>query len=167
MIDLTFDYIGNICDDNMLALRQFIEAQTDNILSLTINISSSGGSVSSGITLYNYLKQKNFTVITHNLSEVSSAAILLYLAGNIRTASEVSKFIIHPLTYNLASDLTYPQIKELYESISLDISNYEKIVNENTNSLNGLFNTHKFLCSDSIILDYSGACKCGLITPKS
>ena len=167
MIDLSFDYIGSICDENMLSLRNFIESQSEKIVSLTININSQGGSVPSGIALYNYLKQKNFTVITHNLSEVSSAAILLYLAGDIRTASDVSKFIIHPITYNITNDLIYPQIKELYESISLDISNYEKIVNENTNSLNGLFNTHQCLCSDGVILDYSQAYQCGLITPKS
>lgn len=166
MIELNFDYIGNICDDNMLTLRQYIESQTEKIVSLTININSSGGSVSSGIALYNYLIQKDFQIITHNLGEVSSSAILLYLTGNTRTAADVSKFIIHPLTYNIQADLSYCQVKEIYDSLKTDISNYEKIVNKNTNSLNGLYDVRQYLCSKSLILKTSDAYKCGLITQK-
>jgi ATP-dependent protease ClpP protease subunit len=137
-MNIRFDFIGSINDDNTLALRNFIDSQAHikPISSLTINISSLGGCVASGITIYNYLKQQPFPIATHNLGEVSSAALLLYLAGSTRTAAPVSKFMIHPIKIGISGDFPYFQVEELLKSIDMDIKNYARIVDSETNSLN-------------------------------
>jgi len=163
-MNLRFDFIGVINDENMLALRNFIESQNEQITSLVINISSLGGSVTSGVTMYNYIKQQNFTVITHNLGEVSSAAILLYLAGSIRTASSISKFMFHPIKIGFGGDLPYYQVEEILKNIDADINNYAKIVNIETQSLNGIYDVDKYLRTDSLTLTPEDAHKCGIIT---
>lgn len=53
-MNISFDFIGPINDENILALRNYIVSQDNKITKLIINISSLGGSVSSGITIYNY-----------------------------------------------------------------------------------------------------------------
>lgn len=163
-MDLYFDFIGAINDENMLTLRNYIVSQNKPINSLTINISSLGGSVSSGITIYNYLKQQKFSIITHNLGEVSSAAILLYLAGEKRTAEDISKFMIHPLAIGVSGDLPYYKVQELLNGIDADINNYLAIVNEETGNAKGKYNIENYLKNDSLVLNKQEAYNCGLIT---
>ena len=170
-MNIYFDFIGEINDENMLFLRNYIisqkqisQEQNETISNLFINISSLGGSVSSGITMYNYLKQQNFNIITHNLGEVSSAALLLYLAGTTRTASSVSKFMIHPIKIGISGELPYFQVKEILKNIDADINNYAQIVNNETNSLNGKYSVDHYLRADSITLDLEMAKQCGIVT---
>lgn len=163
-MDIRFDFIGAINNENILALRNFIESRNESISRLIINISSLGGSVTSGITMYNYLKQQNFPITTHNLGEVSSSAILLYLAGSVRTASPISKFMVHPIKIGFSGELPYYQVEELLKNIDADIKNYANIVNIETNSLNGLYDINKYLRTDSLTLNPSDANNCGIIT---
>ena len=136
---LNFDFIGPINNDNVLCLRDYIARQTKPIEPLTINISSLGGATASGITIYNYLKRQPFHITTHNLGEVSSSAILLYLAGASRSTEAISKFMIHPVQINGGNDLPYHKVEELLKIVDTDIKNYAEIVNKETNSLNGKF----------------------------
>ncbi len=162
-MDLRFDFIGPINDDNILTLRNYI-FQNSEITSLTINISSLGGSVYSGITIYNLLKQMPFPITTHNLGEVASSAILLYLAGTTRTAETISKFMIHPLSIGVNGDLPYYKVQELLNNIDADITNYLNIVNKETNNFNGLYDIEHYLKNDSLALDLPSAYSCGLVT---
>lgn len=148
---LTFDFIGPIDDNNIITLRNFIESHED-IADLTINISSLGGTTYSGITIYNYLKRQEFPIHTHNLGEVSSAAILLYLSGTTRTASEVSKFMIHPISMGVSGELSFYNVKERLSNLESDIKNYAKIVNKETNNLNGLCDVEQYLKGDNLTI---------------
>lgn len=163
IMNLQFDFIGPINDDNILDLRNCIANAPQPISNLTINISSLGGSVMSGITIYNYLKRQNFHISTHNIGEVSSAAILLYLAGCTRTSESISKFMIHPLSIGVNGDLPYHKVQELLRGIDADIKNYKAIVDRETNSMNGRYNVEQFLKSDSLMLDWKLAFECGII----
>lgn len=163
-MNLQFDFIGEINDINMIALRNFIESQNEPVEKLLINISSLGGLVSSGVTMYNYLKQKNFQTITHNLGEVSSAAILLYLAGEIRTSSPISKFMFHPIKVDVSGNLTYYQVEEHLKNIDIDIKNYNSIVNISTGSLKKIYNIDTYLRSETLTLNREEAYRCGIVT---
>ncbi|MGN0506667.1 MAG: ATP-dependent Clp protease proteolytic subunit [Lachnospiraceae bacterium] len=162
-MNLRFDFIGPINDENILTLRNFIY-QHDQITSLTINISSLGGTVYSGITIYNLLKQMTFPITTHNLGEVASSAILLYLAGTTRTAESISKFMIHPISIGVNGDLPYYKVQELLNGIDADINNFLSIMNKETNGFNGLYDIEHYLKNDSLALDLLNAYKCGLVT---
>lgn len=62
-----------------------------------INIPSPGGGVFHGITIYNFLiGLKGIVLHTHNLGQIDSVANLIYMAGNVRTASTTSTFLLHP-----------------------------------------------------------------------
>lgn len=163
-MDLSFDFIGPINDENILCLRNYIAGQTEPIEHLTINISSCGGAVPAGIAIYNYLKQQTFDITTHNLGEVSSSAILLYLAGTTRTAETISKFMIHPLRMTGEPDMSCHRIEELLKIINADIRNYAEIVNRETNSLHGKFNIDICLRAICMTLNAADANDCGIVT---
>lgn len=166
-MNLTYDFIGPINDESILRLRDYIVSRIESIKCLTINISSFGGDAVSGATIYNYLKRQPFRVVTHNLGEVTSAAVLLYLAGATRTAESVSKFVIHPVRISGEEKMPYPRVEELLKTIDAEIKNYAEIVNRETNSLNGKYDIYDCLRAGSIILDAADAYECGIVTQMS
>ena len=165
-MEYTINFIYPINDETILAIINFIENHKD-ISKLNIHINSAGGSTSSGISIYNYLKMQSFPIATHNIGDVSSAAILLYLAGSTRTSEKISKFMIHPLLMQIEGNLPYFKIKEFLNQMDADIKNYSAIVNQETNKLNGKYNVKQYLKSNSIVFDEMSAYKCGIVTQMS
>ena len=159
-----YDFIDTINNKTILNLKGFIESHMDSIECLHLNISSLGGDVAPAITIYNYLKCLNFKIVTHNLGEVTSAAVIMYLAGNTRTAEKYSKFIMHPITIGINESLSYFKLQELIQLVDADIKNYALIVNHETNSLKGLYNVEECLKSCSITLCPESAFQCGIVT---
>ncbi len=164
---LTYNFIEGINNESINQLIHYILCQQKSIDCLKLNISSLGGSVNSAITIYNFLKNAPFKVITHNLGEVTSAAILMYLAGSERTAEKISKFIIHPIKSYANDDLSYYQLQELVQLIDADIKNYALIVNQETHFLNQIYDIEECLKGKSITLFPEAAYKCGIITQMS
>ena len=76
--------------------------------------SSSGGSVDSGVTLYNYLRGLPTKIIMHNVGSVDSIANAVFLAGEERYATSTSAFLLHGITWNFSqgANLTYSQLQE-------------------------------------------------------
>lgn len=163
-MEYRFDFIGSVNDENILALRNYIVSLNGKISKLTINISSLGGSVSSGITVYNFLKQFPFPIVTHNLGEVSSAALLLYMAGGERTSEEISKFMIHPLAIGVSGDLPYYKVQELLNGIDADVKNYLAVINRETENLKNLYDIEHYLKNDNLVLNKQKAYDCGIVT---
>lgn len=159
-----YDLIGSIDYNSIICLQKFIESQTEPIECLTLNISSIGGSLTAGVTGYNYLKSRSFPITTHNLGEVTSAAVLLYLAGKIRTSEKIAKFMIHPIEMNINGSLPYHKVEEILKGMDADIKNYAQIIIQETNSLNGNFNVEESLRTDSIVFDAKEALLCGIVT---
>jgi len=65
-------------------------------------ISSSGGDVDAGITLYTYLKACPLEVHTIGFGQVSSAAVLVFLGGKRRSLTKDCYLIVHEGTYSIA-----------------------------------------------------------------
>lgn len=123
-------HIGDINDNFVISIMNIVGSLNPLPNIIRINISSGGGSIRSGITAYNYLKQLPCIIHTHNLGEVSSAAILPFLAGKVRTADEISKFVFHPATFDLNETISYPRLKELVSILDSEVNNYAKIVKQ-------------------------------------
>ena len=162
----TFNFIGSVSEQSVSDFISTIENIKTPINSITINISSLGGSVTPGITMYNYLKSKQFNIITHNLGEVSSAALLIYLGGKIRTAEDISKFMLHPITICINESSTYYKVQEILNGVEADIQNYSNIINIETNNLNKKYDNEieYYLKCESLHFDKISAHKCGIVT---
>src|SRR5258705_13380029 len=58
-------------------------------------LSTPGGSVSHGITLYNTLRAMPFNLVTHNVGGVNSIGNVIFLAGAERYACPNATFMFH------------------------------------------------------------------------
>lgn len=92
---------------NPSTIKNFIETlekmcvQYPNARVLIINISSPGGDVDVAIELFHFLRELDCEIRTVNTSYVNSAAVLIYLAGDIRVCYPGSTFYIHSISKRL------------------------------------------------------------------
>lgn len=163
-MDLRFDFIAPINTDSVLQLKNHIECQEGPIEHLQLNINSLGGELTPAVMAYNFLKNRPFPITTHNLGEVTSAAVLIYLAGKNRTSEKYSKFIMHPIQCTLNGSLSYNQLQERLRSIVTDIENYAEIVNQETGFLHNKYDIKECLMGSNITLNTRSALECGMIT---
>lgn len=91
-------------------------------------IQSTGGFVGDGIALHNYLRNLPIEITTYNMGSVMSIAVLVYLAGNVRRASESATFMIHKSTVTLGAPSDAALLKVSAEGLILDDARSEAIV---------------------------------------
>jgi hypothetical protein len=88
--------------DTALRIAQAVtEASERKIPAINVFITSGGGSVQHAIASYNLLmlaRAKGIRVNTLNIGEVSSAAILIYSAGEERICAPNASFYFHPMS---------------------------------------------------------------------
>jgi ATP-dependent Clp protease protease subunit len=77
-----------------------IDLQLIGATRLTIAISSPGGNVVAGITMYNALMSMPFEIITHNFGNVDSIATAVFLGGSTRYANATSTFMFHGVAFD-------------------------------------------------------------------
>ena len=162
----TFNVIGEINAEKVIALKNTInsiENLTQND-TLVINIHSAGGNVSDAILMFNIIKNLSCNVVTHNLGEVLSAAVLLYMAGKTRTAADISKFLIHPLKANPNGAYNYYQLREVFDNLAADINNYYSIVTTAVPAITEKYDILKSLTCEALILTKNDAVACGIVT---
>ena len=58
-------------------------------------IQSNGGYVSDGLCMYNFLSNAPVKFVMYNAGAVASIAVILFLAGSRRYASETARFMVH------------------------------------------------------------------------
>lgn len=91
------------------------------ITGLKVYISSTGGDVDSAIRIYFYLKGLPFKVETIGISQIDSAANIIFLAGEERSALQGCRFFLHNIVFN-----TVPQSGHLIYFQEI-IKNFEEM----------------------------------------
>jgi len=102
--------------------------------SINLFISSTGGNVNAGMAAYHYLQSLPVPLKTYNLATVSSAANLVYCAGDKRYSFPASKFLFH----NVHSDPKRSTVEELKVSTENVIQNKKQILGVYRECMQGL-----------------------------
>ncbi|NTF57675.1 peptidase [Agrobacterium rhizogenes] len=108
-----------------------INLRSQGYKTIYLMINSAGGDISSGISLYHLLCSLDVTINTYAISNVESAAILLFLAGKERVANKESIFAFHSgrLSFN-NEKLTPDEINERYTALQNDDDRMKEIYKE-------------------------------------
>lgn len=86
-----------------------------------IIIESSGGNTYACFHIYNYLKGIDAEIITYNIGNVSSMALIMFCAGDKRYCSPYSRFTYHKTGYNLADlRLDLGNIDYFYQQLEIE-----------------------------------------------
>jgi ATP-dependent protease ClpP protease subunit len=93
MSDIYFS--GRIGQESLNLLKDKILSENSEE-EIKIYISSGGGSLTAAIAFYEWIRIKEIQMTTIAVGNVSSAAIIIFLAGEKRLATAFSSFLIHP-----------------------------------------------------------------------
>jgi ATP-dependent Clp protease protease subunit len=102
--------------------------KNNGIKKVNLLIQSGGGILTDGIAIYTYLKNLPIDISTYNCGFVGSIAILIYLTGNKRYASNLSKFMIHKSTLQFLAPTNIMDVKNRSEITGKDDKNIEEIL---------------------------------------
>ena len=101
---------------------------------LNILISSPGGSVFHGLSLYNWLKGLPIEIHTYNFGSVDSIGVIIYCAGQKRFSVPHSRFLIHGVKFNINGQVSMDekQIEEHLKSLKIDQQNIARVISDTT-----------------------------------
>lgn len=114
---LGFNYaIDRQSINNLLALIQ--QAVTLKAKSVTICISSNGGAPDQALYAYEIISALQINIHTHAIGCVQSAAMILFMSGDVRTAAPGTNFLFHDTVFNgSATPLRYDDLIGRAQSI--------------------------------------------------
>jgi ATP-dependent Clp protease protease subunit len=108
-------------------------------------LSSPGGSVAAGITLYNFLKALPVEISMHNIGSVDSIATVIFMAGARRYACKHSRFLFHGVALTFGKDqvVNSAQMNEHISGLEQDEGRIKELIAErselNAGELDALF----------------------------
>lgn len=113
-------YINFFDGINPTTVNKFIKFTVDSITQhnptdIYYFISSNGGDVDSGFTLYNFLisLQSKINITMHNIAQVDSIANVIFMGGQKRLAAPNSAFLFHGIVMNFnAGGVNRASLKE-------------------------------------------------------
>lgn len=119
---------------------------------LYLLMSSEGGSIEDAISMYHLLEMLRVKVITVNMGQIASAAMLPFVSGRERWASDTSYFHLHNLswTYDRPQTLHHIQMVDHANIIDKERELYRAILKENTKITDADFDTLKLFDQPSV-----------------
>ena len=115
-------------------MRVIDDAINKNVQEIILLISTLGGSVFHGLSVYNYLRGLPIKKLTtHNFGSVDSIGVVIYCAGKERYSSPQARFLIHGVSANFDGkfSLEEPQLEERLKGLRIDIENIAKVISAN------------------------------------
>jgi ATP-dependent Clp protease, protease subunit len=107
---------------------------------LVIHMSSTGGSLHEGFTLYHFFKSLPVKVTITNAGSVESAGVMAYLGGHKRLVSANARFVFHPWTWDFGAGPRHiPAIREALHSLEADMARFVSVVAEATGGAKSQF----------------------------
>lgn len=107
----------------------------DGVQEVTLLLSTPGGRVNSGITVYNLLRAMPFKLTTYNVGSVNSIGNVVFLAGEERYAVPNSTFMFHGVGFDIETKTRLEEkgLKEKLNSLKADQKKIGAIISERTN----------------------------------
>jgi len=112
-------------------LLQIVDTKIkDKCERINLMISSPGGSVFHGLSLYNFLKGAPVEVVTYNFGSVDSIGVVIFCAGDKRFSVPHARFLIHGVRFNISGNASFDekQIEEHLKGLKIDQHNIARVI---------------------------------------
>jgi ATP-dependent Clp protease protease subunit len=91
-----FTLSGDVNSDMVHRVFESVSEMTEDGVDVAhVLVQSNGGYVSDGLCLYNFLSRAPIDFVMYNAGAVASIAVILFLSGKRRFASETARFMVH------------------------------------------------------------------------
>ncbi len=133
VVYLSFSAEVNVSTTEIL-LAAATQFATRGVKTINLLLSTAGGQVTSGITLYNTLRALPIKLITHNMGSVNSVGNVVFLAGEERYSSQNATFMFHGVGFEVPSQTRFEQknLRERLDSLIADEKKLGEIIADRT-----------------------------------
>jgi len=106
----------------------------EKVEKIHLMISSPGGSVFHGLSLYNFLKGAPIEIDTYNFGSVDSIGVVIFCSGKRRFSVPHARFLIHGVRFNINGNASFDekQIEEHLKSLKIDQQNIARVIADTT-----------------------------------
>lgn len=124
--------INPITTENLIAVMGQLSNQGATEIHLLL--STPGGSVMHGFTIYNVLRALPLNLVTHNVGNVDSIGNVIFLAGKQRFACPHSTFMFHGVGFDVTGGvrLEDKMLRERLDAIAADHRRIGSVIGEHT-----------------------------------
>lgn len=97
-------------------------------------ISSPGGSVFHGLSVYNFLKGAPIEVMTYNFGSVDSIGVVMFCSGTRRFSVPHARFLLHGVKLNVNGNNSFDekQLEEHLKGLRIDQQNIAQVIADTT-----------------------------------
>ena len=122
-------FTSEIDSNTSEALMSFLhQAVRDGYDEIHLFLSTPGGNVSDGVTIYNFIRAIPSKVVIYNMGTVASIGNVVYQAADFRVCARTSRFMFHGVGINIPSQETL-ELKHLNE-MQLHIDNDQGMISQ-------------------------------------
>jgi len=97
---------------------------------LHLMLSSPGGTVFHGLSIYNFLRGVPFETFTYNFGSVDSIGVVIFCAGKQRFSVPHARFLIHGVQFNIQGNASFDEksLEEHLKSVKIDQENIARVI---------------------------------------
>jgi len=135
MSDLYIRFLAPVIPQTTSQLFGIIDAAIkQQVTRIHLLLSSPGGSVFHGLSIYNFLRGAPVEVYTYNFGSVDSIGVVVFCAGSRRLSVPHARFLIHPVQFNFQGQAAFDekQLEEHLKSLKIDQENIARVIADTT-----------------------------------
>ncbi len=115
-----------------ILIRTCADLSNKGVQHVYLLLSTPGGSVMHGLTVFNVLRAMPFKLTTHNVGSVNSIGNVIFLAGEERYACPNATFMFHGVGFDTPQGVRFEEklLRERLDSIQADQARIAKVIEE-------------------------------------
>jgi ATP-dependent Clp protease, protease subunit len=124
-------FMAPVVPQTATALLQTIDRQiARGVERIHLMISSPGGSVFHGLSIYNLLKGAPVEVVTYNFGSVDSIGVVIFCAGDRRISVPHARFLLHGVSLSFQGNRTFDEkdLEERLKGLRIDTRNISRVM---------------------------------------
>lgn len=128
-------FMAPVIPQTATALLRAIDTKVrSGVNRIHLMISSPGGSVFHGLSIYNWLRGIPVETYTYNFGSVDSIGVVLFCAGSRRFCVPHARFLIHGVSVNFVGNQQHDEksLEEHLKGLRIDYQNIARVIADNT-----------------------------------
>lgn len=124
-------FMAPVTPQTTACLLQIVDAKLrEKCERLHLMISSPGGMVFHGLSIYNFFRGAPIDLYTYNFGSVDSIGVVIFCAGKRRFSVPHARFLIHGVSANFAGNLSLDEkgLEERLKGLQIDYKNIARVI---------------------------------------